>query len=59
MSRSGPLWRWPNTSDVTYYSKQDVLKKIDADTIVPVSNCGVFKVADPVLEAKWLGQPSE
>lgn len=58
MTKSGPYWKWPITPDVTYYYKQDVIKKIEEENIVPASNRGVFKVADPVLEAKWLsGHP--
>lgn len=53
MQKSGPNWKWPSPPDELFYSRQDILKKMECNSVIPVSNRGVFKVVEPLLESKW------
>lgn len=54
MNKSGANWKWPVPPDEMFYSEEEICKKIDSESAIPVSSQGVFKVSDPFLKATWL-----
>lgn len=51
MEKSGTNWKWPHSFDELWYLKDNIIKKISLESIVPVSNRGVFKINDELLSA--------
>lgn len=55
MTLNGKHWRWPENDrkDEIFYDEKDVVKKIDPQSVIPVTTRGDYKINDDFLNEKW------